>query len=622
MKRFFGRKRNFVFAFVMGLAVASGSSVMAVANESNIVEIDIIAINDFHGALVSSGENDLNPGAPRVVQATLDLKEQNQNTIVLAAGDMYMGTALSNVFRGEPVSHMLRLMNITASLVGNHEFTWGASQIPVWAELEGAPFLTANIQELATGQPVSWAQPYLMVEVDGVNVGIIGLTTVDTVNTTARVNIEHLYFRDVVETAEEYVNLLRGQGADIIVLLSHTGAFQDRETGVITLEEGTERLPYVDGVDLLITSHTHTFVDGQINGVPIIQAMHNGRALGLVNFVFDRDAGELLETNVYIDRLLDRRHDISENAEMLAILEQFDIGPIMQQELGTTPLGLPHPSRRELTTLGQWMSTTMVEYANVDIAFNNAGGLRTSIPAGPITRGMLHEVMPFDNSIVVFEMTGRQIKDVFEFGVHADSHAGVVQFAGAIVEYLPYAEEGSRVHSMMFSNGDPIHLDGVYRVATNSFMATGGDGFSMFLDAQLISDEGIVRDMMESAIMEAGVINFVAEDILIPVTHEIIEPLTPAIEVQYIHEAPYAVEYIPYLPEYVPYIPAPVEYTPAPEVFVAEYVTPAVNSVTVQSGDNLFRIALNHGTTVQALAAHNNISNPALIFVGQVIEIV
>lgn len=148
MKNFNG-KTSFIFIFVVMLTMFNNVKA-TLGNDSNIVEIDIIALNDFHGALVSSGPNDRNPGADKIVQAVLYEASQNPNTLVLAAGDMYIGTTISNSFYGEPVSQMLRLINVDASVIGNHEFTWGAEQIPIWEEAEDLT-LIEGVDAIITG---------------------------------------------------------------------------------------------------------------------------------------------------------------------------------------------------------------------------------------------------------------------------------------------------------------------------------------------------------------------------------------------------------------------------------------------------------------------------------------
>jgi len=601
MKRF-SKKISFAFALAMSLVIGN-STVQTFGNDSsNIVEINIVSINDFHGALVSSGPNDLNLGAPRLVQAVLDKVDSTPNTIVVAAGDMYFGTVLSNTFYGEPVSYMLNLMGITASAVGNHEFTWGVDQIPIWSEIEGAPFVTANIFERSTGARVDWAIPYIIKEIEGVNLGILGLTT-----NTDNAQTAHLEFRNPVEIAEMYVPILREQGADIVLLLTHLGSMQDSETGVITLEHDAVGLTLVEGIDAIITSHYHRAVAGELDGVPVVQALSDGRAFSVVNFVFNTYSNELLDASVSIDLLHERRQYIEENQEMIEILSRFELAP--DEIIGETVFGIYHHSREELTVLGQWVSSLVQEETGADVAFTNAAGFRGSIQAGSVTRSDVFEALPFHNSIVVFEMTGSQIKDVFEHGI--EGHDGMLQFAGIVVEHVPGADYGYKVQNMTFMNGEPVELHETYIVATSSFMAAGGNGFTMFADANLLTDDGSIRDLMEIAIEEAGIIEFVAPQVLIPVAAE-----TPAVE--YIA---LVVEYVVPATEYV--TPAPVvEYVmPTPAV---EYVTPTVVAAMpvvhlVQVGDTLFRIALNNNTTVASLASLNNISNPNRIFVGQTI---
>lgn len=575
----FSSKASFIFIFVTMLAVFTDVNV-TLGNGSNIVEIDIIALNDFHGALVSSGPNDLNPGAVKIVHAVLHEASQNPNTLVLAAGDMYMGTALSNLFYGEPVSQMLKLINVDASAVGNHEFTWGVEQIQLWEEAEGAPFLSANIYDTYTNQPVTWAKPYIIRELDGVNVGLLGLTTVETGYKTRAENIAGLEFKDPVEIAEIYVPILKEEGADIVVLLTHIGSFQDTETGIITMEEGTEGLTLIDHVDAIITGHSHRGVAGELNGVPVVQGMHNGRALARLNFVYDKDNKQILEINPYLDLLHERRHDIEEHQGMKDLLDNYieEIEPMLQEIVGITLHDLPH-SRSELSILGQWTSELMIKASGADVAFTNAGGLRTGIPAGEITMGKLIEVMPFDNAVILVELTGAQIKEVLEYGID-NTEFGQVQFAGIIVEYFEGEEEGRKVNSIYLNNGQPLDLNQTYSVVTNSFMQEGGDGFKTFLDTTIIKDIGFLRDILVEGFLETEILEYTPGNILVPVSNELILNSN-----------------------------------------IMEMGTLVNRSHVIITGDTLWSLALEYGTTVDEIVAHNNILNPDLIYVNHIIII-
>lgn len=253
---------SWLLAFIMIFTMFGQIPYAKAANE---VKIDILQINDFHGALKEDGKN---IGAAKLVNEIKRAKQANPNTIVLSAGDNYQGSAVSNLLYGEPVAQMMKEAGIMYSAVGNHEFDWGLDKIKSWENTSKIPFIASNIYDKNTKKPVSWADPYKIIEIDGIKVGIIGLTTPQTAYQTKPENVADLEFKDPVKVATELVPVVKKEGADIVVLLTHYGTFQDKNTKEITGE--AVNLASVKNVDGIITSHTHQIVSGTINDVPIV----------------------------------------------------------------------------------------------------------------------------------------------------------------------------------------------------------------------------------------------------------------------------------------------------------------------------------------------------------------
>src|SRR5665648_1208688 len=141
-------------------------------------EIVVLSINDFHGSLAPSGKN---VGAAKLADAFKVEKAKNpEGTIIVAVGDSYQGSAMSNLLYGEPVSAVFKEIGIELSAVGNHEFDWGIDKITQWAEDGGLTFVCANIYDKQTNEPVGWAKPYVILDKAGVKVGLVGLATPET----------------------------------------------------------------------------------------------------------------------------------------------------------------------------------------------------------------------------------------------------------------------------------------------------------------------------------------------------------------------------------------------------------------------------------------------------------
>jgi len=523
-------------------------------------EIVILTINDYHGSLAPAGKN---VGAVKLVDALKTEKAKNpEGTIIVSAGDNYQGSAMSNLMYGEPVSAVFKEMGIELSAVGNHEFDWGVDRISKWAEDGGFTFVCTNIYDKRTDQPVDWAEPFAIIEKEGVKVGFIGLATPETAYKTLKANVVNYEFRDPVEIITEWVPKAKDAGADIIIALTHLGSFQDKE-GNITGEAAA--LCAVDGVDAVISAHTHQRVCGLVNGKPFVQAYKYGRSFGKLTFIFDEN-NKLVSAEPFLDNLYERADTLKDDANMLAIYGKYEeeLNPVLGKILGKTTVDLDHDRYAGPSLLGEWTCEIMKDKAGVQIAMTNGGGLRTDVPAGEITAGKLYEVMPFDNTLYTMKLSGADVKANIEHGI-MNEDIGWVQIAGVRVTFNPKAEAGNRITSMVLEDGTPIEMDKYYTVVTNDFMFTGGDKYNFENSKDGLDTFIPIRDAMMEAVEKAGTISPVKQNWL---SEEKVGKL---------------------------------------------YV--------VEVGDSLWEIAQEFGTTVEKILACNEIENSRLIRPGQEILI-
>lgn len=497
MLRFKLSKKLIIFSLAFLLILTSISFVLSAEKE-----IVVLSINDFHGSLASSGKN---VGAAKLVDAIKTEKAKNpEGTIIVSAGDNYQGSAMSNLLYGEPVSAMFKEMGIELSAVGNHEFDWGVDRITKWAEDGGFTFVCTNIYDKRTNQPVDWAEPFAIIEREGIKVGFIGMATPETAYKTLKANVINYEFIDPVEVITEWVPKVKDAGADIIIALTHLGSFQDKE-GNITGE--AVALSEVDGVAAVISAHTHQSVSGLVNGKPLVQAYYNGRSIAKLTFVFDEN-NKLVSAEPFLDELYKRPDTLKDDTNTLAIYNKYneELKPVLGKILGKTTVDLDHDRYAGPSLLGEWACEIMKDKVGVQIAMTNGGGLRVPIPAGDITAGILYEVMPFDNTLYTMKLSGADVKANIEHGI-MNEDIGWVQIAGVRVTYDPKAEAGNRITSMVLEDGTPVEMDKYYTAVTNDFMFTGGDNYN-FKNAKDGLDTFIpIRDAMMDAVEKAGVIS-------------------------------------------------------------------------------------------------------------------
>ena len=462
------------------------------------VKINILTVNDFHGALV--GEGDV-PGAARLAGLMEYIYNNNPNgTIVLSAGDMFQGTVRSNILYGKPVMEMMNVMNFKAMALGNHEFDWGMDHLKERALEAKFPMVAANVIEKETNTYIDFVLPYTIIKVKGVNVGVIGLTTVETAYST-NMNVANKFnFEDYVESIGKVYNEVKKEGADVVVVLGHIGSAQKDgvSTGeAVVLMNALDKTDYK--IDALISAHEHNVVKDKINGIPIVQAGNNGRYIGVITLVYSTDEKSVIESSVDVVPVSLKQ---KEHHRVKKIVEKsaFAAIPFEKTILGKTE-GLYH-DRHTVSPLGMWAADTMKEAINVDIAVQNGGGLRKSLLAGNITLGNFYDIAPFDNTIITMEMTGKQIKDLMEYGLN--NEFGTAQYSGLNIVYNSSASKGAKIVDITLADGRPLLDDGVYTVCTNDFLAGGGDGFVIFKEAKnQVNTNVVLRDVFIDAVKKA-----------------------------------------------------------------------------------------------------------------------
>ncbi|MSR91045.1 5'-nucleotidase C-terminal domain-containing protein [Inconstantimicrobium porci] len=474
--------------------------------------VDVVSFNDFHGSLENSGKN---TGMSKFVNSIKEYKNANKNTIVVSGGDNYQGSAMSNLTYGKPVSAMLKQIGITASAVGNHEFDWGTAHLTEWSKDGNFDFLASNIYDKKSGKPVSYAKPYKIVDMNGVKVGFVGLTTPETEYKTKAENVKDIEFKDPATAAKEWADKLKSGSlpegkADVVIALTHIGSSQDSD-GKITGEVVDYKLCDVGNLDAIVSAHSHQPVCGYVDGKdakgktvkkPVVQGYYNGRSLTDMSIIFDP------ETNKHVvlpslDNLYQRQNTLKDDAEALKTYKQFEeeLKPTLNRVVGITDTDLTHDSRGHHGTsvLGKWVCDVMKDAAKTQIAMTNGGGIRASINKRSITMGDLYTVMPFDNTLVTMNVTGSEVKKLIEHGIYNDN-IGWIQVSGIKVYYDKNKEAGNRISAMCLDDGSKIEDNKTYSLVTNDFMATNGDGYN-FDNAKNVVDTGVpVRDAMVEAL--------------------------------------------------------------------------------------------------------------------------
>lgn len=467
------------------------------------VRLTVLSVNDFHGALAESGSN---PGAAKLAAYLNTVRARNpQGTILLSGGDMMQGSLDSNLLQGEPVIAVMNAIGFEAMTLGNHEFDWDIDVLEKRAEQANFPFLCCNIIDKRTGEPLPFTKPYLLVDKAGVKIGIIGFTTPETATKVIPNIIDNYKITEPTDIVNSLVKQLRQSGVQIIIVVGHSGAYlgdDGRWQGEAALIAQS-----LQDVDVFLTAHTHQQYAAGFNGMAMVQAGYNGWAVAAVDLYYSPAGKKVFTANLQVSQL--QEMDLYEDDEIKTILANNNekIGPVKEQIIGENQRDLPH-NKMVLSPLGQWFTDTLRRVGGADIAFINGGALRTDIPAGKITVGKMWEVLPFDNTLCILDLSAEQIREVLRHGM-LNEQFGMVQYSGLQVQYDRSLPLEQRLVKVTLSDGTPLQDDRTYRVAINDFLAAGGDGFTVFTQCPYLTNtQEPIREMIIEAIKQEQNLDF------------------------------------------------------------------------------------------------------------------
>ncbi|HEY7060402.1 MAG TPA: bifunctional metallophosphatase/5'-nucleotidase [Chloroflexota bacterium] len=500
-------------ALRLGPLPASGDA------QDDAVQVQFLAVNDFHGQLETTERtSDHRPiGGAAVLAAYLDAHEQEAvaagaTSLRVGAGDLVGASPLvSGMLRDEPTIYALSLMRLRYSSVGNHEFDKGVAELrrlqyggcappgpsslltssddpslldPATGCFAGARFqyLAANVIDQATGEPLF--PPYAIVRFRGVPIGLVGIVLKETPSIVTPSGVAGVQFLDEAETINRYAAELGAQGVHAVVVLIHQGGTGTRTGGPIR----GAIVPIVEALDpavaVVISGHTHQFYQGTIAGRLVTQAGSYSQGFADVRLTLDPTSGTVSAARAEIvDTLADVAPGDAPNPDVAAVVAaaQAQTAPLAGRVLGTAPADMRRaPNAAGESPLGDLIADAQRAAVGAQIAATNPGGIRTDLHAGTVTYADLFAVQPFGNSLVTMTLTGAQLVQLLEQQWRDQPQPRVLLVSGLSYTWQPDGPPGARVDPADVRVGSqPLALDGAYRVVVNSFLADGGDGFSV-----------------------------------------------------------------------------------------------------------------------------------------------
>ncbi|MEW2397882.1 bifunctional metallophosphatase/5'-nucleotidase [Streptomyces sp. NPDC046862] len=506
---------------------------------SRYQDVQLLSFNDLHGNLEppagSSGRvtevqadgttKTIDAGGVEYLATHLrKAREGHKYSVTAAGGDMVGASPLiSGLFHDEPTIEALNKLDLDVTSVGNHEFDEGAKELarlqnggchPTEGcyggqKFQGAdfPYLAANVLDEKSGKPI--LKPYWVWKKNGVKVGFIGVTLEGTPDIVSAEGVKGLKFKDEVETINKYAKVLERQGVKSVVALIHEGGFPASTSYNYDCDspgagDGISG-PIVDiaknvtpKVDALVTGHTHAAYACTINdpsGKPrmVTSAASFGRLYTDTTLTYDRWTGDIARTAVESANHVVTR-DVPKAPDMTALISKWNTlaAPIGNRAIGYLSGDIGNTGNE--SPLGDLIADAQLAYGKeldpeTDLALMNPGGIRAPLTYaakgaegdGVVTYAEGFAVQPFANTVNLQDFTGAQLVQVLKEQVSGANAAApkVLQISSGLTYTLDLTKSGADrvVTDSIRLNGATIDPAATYRVATNSFLAGGGDGF-------------------------------------------------------------------------------------------------------------------------------------------------
>jgi 5'-nucleotidase len=501
------RRRVFLcFLFVVALTPISS------LGQQRAATITILQLNDVYQ--VSPVDRGRRGGLARVATLQKAIRVQSPNTLFLLAGDFVSPSVASRLFKGKQMIAALNAAGLDAATFGNHEFDFGPDVLHERMKESRFAYIVANVVDKRTGKPFGGASEYLIREISGVRVGIIGLVLTETA--TLSTPGPGVRFDDPIATGKRLSRELRRQGADIVVALTHLPMRDDK------------RLAAEADIDLIVGGHEHELLES-ISGHTLITKMgSDARNLGRIDLNviandvrFGKAHGKRAQPSRFKLESIDFQaipvtDSTKDDPEVAAIVNDYEkqLNVSLGEVIGNTSVGLDARAsviRHGESNLGDFLADVYKQALGADFGLVNSGGIRSDATYGPgdLTKKDILSILPFENTLVKVRVSGAHVKRLLENGVSAvpEEDGRFPQVSGLSFTYDAGKPAGSRIVSIEVDN-KPIEPDKAYTLVVSAYVLGGGDGYD-FKGAEVLikpEDGPVEPDVVMEAIRKKGTI--------------------------------------------------------------------------------------------------------------------
>ena len=503
------------------LALAGCSSLPGAGPQKDkTYALTILHTNDHHGRFWKNGDGEYGMAARKTLidRIRREVALSGGHSLLLDGGDVNTGVPESDLQDAVPDFKGMGLLGYDAMAVGNHEFDKPLATLKAQRAMIKFPMLAANIYE--NGKRMF--EPYTVFNIDGLRVGVMGLTTEDTSKMVSPENIKTVEFRNVIDEARKVVPELRAK-SDIVIAATHMGHYQNGDHGT-NAPGDVSMARAVNGIDLVVGGHTQNpacmkaenvvdraYVPGtdckpdRQNGAWIVQAHEWGKYVGRADFEYRNGEFKLIKYTLIPVNLMKSvkgadgktskvpyTEQIAEDKDMLALLKPYqDFGQEkLLVEIGSVDGKLDGDRavvRSKPASMAVLIGLAMMDKTRADFAVVNGGGVRDSFGPGKLTYKDVLKVQPFGNTISTVDLSGKEVMDFLDAMAKMSVGSGAfAQFAGIRLVITNGTVTSATI------NGAPLDNAKTYRMAINKFSAEGGDGYPKLTGHKSYVDTGYV----------------------------------------------------------------------------------------------------------------------------------
>ena len=495
------RRRRTALALVFTLVAAVSTFAQTGAKQAvgETVRVTLLQVNDVYQ--ISPVERGKRGGLARVATLRRRIAEESPHTLYLLAGDTLGPSVASNIFKGRQMIAAWNATGLDYAALGNHEFDFGDAVLRERMRESKFTWLGSNVFDRKTGKLFGDMPPFVVREFGGVKVGLFGLLTTDTKQSSSPGAV--VEFRDRCRRGQVMTKQLRARGARTIVAITH-----------LTIEQDTRLARCAPDISVIIGGHEHSLLQSLSGRTPIFKMGSDARNLGRIDLNIYRRDGALESIDWQIIPVTDA---ITDEPQAAAVIGEFEkrLAAELDLPVGRTTVELDarqETNRSRETNLGSFIADAYRKYAGADVAILNGGSIRSNTTYGPgaLTKRDVLSILPFENPIVKIEVTGATLRAALEHGVsrvREEREAGLFpQVSGLRFSYDGRLAPGARVREVTVGDA-PLDPAKTYTLAVNTYVLGGGDGYTMFKGARLLlkpEEAQVEPAMLMNTISAAG----------------------------------------------------------------------------------------------------------------------